>query len=522
MKKFLFIFLFFLIFFGRSQAAIEYDLWAVSGSSTVYIAYNNWTEPEVIFYTSGNIPECGTSSNHAVILNRVNMKTKAIIEQYKHCIWYVAWTIARGSRSNTTYDIFYNWHRLISRVLSISGTFCLWCASNTRYIQWFYYNGKSQIFSLSAGIPGNNAYTIIWDRIYVSNTQYININTMEYHTHSDSITRNINPQVSRIIYINSVWDVTQWIYYNSANNNEYKKYDAQLITTGVYEVLEQTIFNNNIFGGELQRLSIPSWYDPWGSNRIQFTSWFIWSDRYYYLSICRSNATFPSGGNNVVLWWNRIDNIGSPWWLYDNLPYNPIYYYAIYQWRWLGIPDNNSLWINLWGDCLHSSAFADFVGGIPTRLYVYRSGNIYMYTLSEEDISTLFPGTWWFTSTPGWTWWWIWTPDDTNIWEWCNIEWFLDIFTCIRDFFAFLWQKLIQFFTAIPEFIDKILDIVTTESRTVFIPTSYANITSSLLPEKGAWYSDTSIGRIDGMMIWWLYAFLIIVTLITILILIKK
>lgn len=361
-------------------------------------------------------------------------------------------------------------------------------------------------------------------RIRTFNTdRYINVdltNNTEYIMESEPAFN-----ITKVKYNSQYtsYSTTQWqILYNDWS--EFKLFTWNDEGGGVYTTDTSTTINCALFWWDLDKFCIPEEYKSIDQARlIPFNVW-TWNF-YTWLSLCKTwtwlllnDSTYS---NNVTLYW------AYPW---GNMSYasTGTYYRYAYNWSWLKRANNNI--INYWTQCIDNYAFWDFTEYqwyiIPSRQYVLREWTMYSYTpWTSTDIDSI-TSIWWVPTPSGW-WWWIWDPSYDNPFNWDkNGDWevsLTEFFSWIWDSLYYITNKIIDFFKVIPDFINKIFEMFTTEERslTSFFWISQANAETPFDMNRPAWYEDTFLWKFDSMIIWLVYVILAFIVLVIILILIK-
>lgn len=344
--------------------------------------------------------------------------------------------------------------------------------------------------------------------------QSFNVNNGNIVTTNTGITLNPTPWA----YYAAWQDTYQTITYTGTR---YQLNVNQHLWGNNWGINSSFIFEGSILWGELQRLELASNLRSWARNYI-FRTYDVDNIRYYLLSQCRVGSQYPTaipGYNNN--WYATQDaGIFSGFFLSEK---NPLYNRYVYNGLLLGMVDNNypPLPINTQFNCAYNYAFSHFnSSGQPTRVYVVRSNTMYVYVLSDADIglltsSTGSGGTGWGVGEPTYDDQWASCKQTQN--DWTQFLW------CLWSFFSYLGDQIINFFKAIPAWINKMLEIWTTDTRTIsFFPVVHASIAGQLLPDRDPSYGENTLGQLDWMLTGIVMALIFIVTLAIILVVTRK
>lgn len=300
------------------------------------------------------------------------------------------------------------------------------------------------------------------------------------------------------------------------NDNKFYQTDNILINSQTIWSSNIEIFTDELIWWELQRLEL---YDKVWWEKGKLYVWDDWTTRSYFLSWCKSWSWF-------LVWTWSTNNLTLDAVFIDGFDAREAKYWDFQNFDIIIKTLDNWEIINYWGDCTQNYWFTDFVGNVPQRVYVLRWGNLYMNLLSAED-QELMTGTgagiWWW-----WWWWWVGEPTYEDQWAACKAtenDW-TQFLWCLWSFFSYLGDQIINFFKAIPDWINKMLEIWTTDTRTIsFFPTAYAGgwgIAGLLLPDRDPSYGENTIWQIDGMLTGIVFAMIFIITLVVILYITRK
>lgn len=516
MKKILLILTLLLLSLYQSAAALqEYNVG--QAGKNILLGYNIWQEPR--FLSNNSWWPCTVTGKNRTIL--ITTATGAVVD----CMATDRSYIGIGATYYETHEIPYSGHRIIlSRwyLSSVSNQPCYILIVDDKIIQ-----EKCITTNIGAGVW--------WYQAYASLNIHNNKLTWNFGSRS-TIDLTTGSIISTDTTIPLVW--MPWTYYASdADRIQIITYASPRYMLHEYIYIDNTvwwgtyttyIFEGDIIGWVLSQLDMD---EPNRTAVLRSKLYtYVWSDgdRYYVLSQCRTGSVFDTplpGYNNSWIAYTRAATPGTHEWFFA-VPDYPVYHRYVSSWYWLNQVDNwySALPIIYGANCRQNYAFSNFVGPVPTRVYVYRDNAMYLYVLNEADLAVLSSnsGTG-GPAAPG-----VWSVSYVDQWAACKAtenDW-TQFLWCLWSFFSYIWDQIIAFFRAIPAWINKMLEIWTTDTRTIsFFPTAYAGgwgIAGLLLPDRDPSYGENTIWQIDGMLTGIVFAMIFIITLVVILYITKK
>lgn len=503
-KIILFLIFSFLFIFHHVNAGTEVPVTSISSSSWAYVMFNDGINPKIVSFQLNSI-----GSSTATLHNWTDWSVIQTISMWSHTTFSTAevwklWEFSYAGNPVVIIQIVLDGYYIIYTVYS-QNTIINPSATNANYFNFY-----------------------SWSLYFWQNTT-----SASQHSKIELATmqRTINPYDFNNFY--PMWHIAymqdngaQMVYYY---NNQYYLLNTWRELTGTVSDndINTPIFNGNVIWWELQRITMG---DQYNINKSKFRSFDAGAKRYYYLSACRTPTpftvldwTWTLTSYNFTFYADRTLPNGPPQWFFG---LEEKYYDYVKNWLWIKQLNDDEL-IDRWGECTEAHAYWAFVGNTPTRIYYIRDNELYYYLLNSDDIKAV-TGTW----VAPWSWW-PWSGNGVgeviweDPWEACSISTVTleSFFWCIWTWLSYLTKQILVFFNTIPQFINKFLEMWTTENRSIseiIFPKANADIVNDFMPPRSAGYSDTSIGQMDAMMTWIAYALIIIVALVTILILIKK